>query len=112
MSLFAEMESQEPEKRGLLGRLKAFKAGFTDSSSSAMPIVGREPVDGGSKTGRVGAARRGRLVSCAARTQLAGLASERFVAGDDGMDGDRRRRRHRGWSPRGHADGLHDRRRR
>lgn len=47
MSLFAEMESQEPEKRGLLGRLKAFKAGFTDSSSSAMPIVGREPVDGG-----------------------------------------------------------------
>ncbi|WP_353254695.1 ATPase, T2SS/T4P/T4SS family [Burkholderia anthina] len=47
MSLFAEMESQEPEKRGLFGRLKAFKAGFTDSSSSAMPIVGREPVDGG-----------------------------------------------------------------
>lgn len=47
MSLFAEMESREPEKRGLLGRLKAFKAGFTDNSSSAMPIVGREPVDGG-----------------------------------------------------------------
>ncbi|WP_321810252.1 MULTISPECIES: ATPase, T2SS/T4P/T4SS family [unclassified Burkholderia] len=47
MSLFAEMESREPEKRGLLGRLKAFKPGFTDSASSAMPIVGREPVDGG-----------------------------------------------------------------
>ncbi|WP_321883993.1 ATPase, T2SS/T4P/T4SS family [Burkholderia cepacia] len=47
MSLFAEMESQEPEKRSLLGRLKAFKAGFTESSSSAVPIVGREPVDGG-----------------------------------------------------------------
>jgi len=47
MSFFAEMEPQEPEKRGLLGRLKAFKAGFTDSSPSSMPIVGREPVDGG-----------------------------------------------------------------
>lgn len=47
MSLFAEMEPQEPAKRGLLGRLKAFKAGFTDSSPSSMPIVGREPVDGG-----------------------------------------------------------------
>ncbi|AMU04613.1 secretion system protein E (plasmid) [Burkholderia cenocepacia] len=53
MSLFAEMESQEPEKRGLLGRLKAFKAGFTDSSSSAMPIVGREPVDGGESAAEV-----------------------------------------------------------
>ncbi|AOJ10105.1 ATPase, T2SS/T4P/T4SS family [Burkholderia mayonis] len=47
MSLFADMESREPAKRGLLGRLKAFKAGFTDSSSGAVPIVGREPVDGG-----------------------------------------------------------------
>ncbi|KUY50305.1 ATPase, T2SS/T4P/T4SS family [Burkholderia sp. RF2-non_BP3] len=47
MSLFAEMEPQEPAKRGLLGRLKAFAAGFTDSSSSSMPIVGREPIDGG-----------------------------------------------------------------
>ncbi|MDN7934536.1 ATPase, T2SS/T4P/T4SS family [Burkholderia metallica] len=47
MSFFAEVEPQEPAKRGLLGRLKAFKAGFTDSSPSSMPIVGREPVDGG-----------------------------------------------------------------
>ncbi|KUY77605.1 MULTISPECIES: ATPase, T2SS/T4P/T4SS family [unclassified Burkholderia] len=47
MSLFAEMEPLEPAKRGLLGRLKAFTAGFTDSSSSSMPIVGREPIDGG-----------------------------------------------------------------
>ncbi|MFP3506720.1 ATPase, T2SS/T4P/T4SS family [Burkholderia sp. SIMBA_062] len=47
MSFFAEMEPQEPEKRGLLGRIKAFKAGFTDSSPSSMPIVGREPVDVG-----------------------------------------------------------------
>ncbi|AIV73823.1 type II/IV secretion system family protein (plasmid) [Burkholderia pseudomallei] len=47
MSLFAELEPKEPEKRGLLGLLKAFKAGFTDSSPSSMPIVGREPVDGG-----------------------------------------------------------------
>ncbi|AOJ73338.1 MULTISPECIES: ATPase, T2SS/T4P/T4SS family [Burkholderia] len=50
MSLFADMESREPAKRGLLGRLKAFKAGFTDSSSGAVPIVGREPVDGGEPT--------------------------------------------------------------
>lgn len=47
MSFFAEMEPQEPAKRGLLGRLKAFTAGFTDSSSSSMQIVGREPIDGG-----------------------------------------------------------------
>ncbi|TDA45588.1 ATPase, T2SS/T4P/T4SS family [Burkholderia pyrrocinia] len=47
MSLFADMESPEPETRGLLGRLKAFKAGFTDNSPGAVPIVGREPVDGG-----------------------------------------------------------------
>ncbi|WP_333997493.1 ATPase, T2SS/T4P/T4SS family [Burkholderia gladioli] len=47
MSFFAEMESQEPAKRGLFGRLKALTAGFTDSSSSSMPIVGREPIDAG-----------------------------------------------------------------
>ncbi|NIE81912.1 MULTISPECIES: ATPase, T2SS/T4P/T4SS family [unclassified Burkholderia] len=48
MSFFAEMEPQEPAKRSLLGRLKALTAGFTDSSSSSsMPIVGREPIDGG-----------------------------------------------------------------
>lgn len=47
MSFFAELETPEPAKRGLLGRLKAFTAGFTDSASSAMPIVGREPTDTG-----------------------------------------------------------------
>lgn len=47
MSLFSEMETPEPSKRGFFGRLKALKSGFVDSSSATMPIVGREPTDAG-----------------------------------------------------------------
>ncbi|KGW78449.1 type II/IV secretion system family protein [Burkholderia pseudomallei MSHR2990] len=47
MSFFSEMETPEPTKRGFFGRLRALKAGFVDNSSAAMPIVGREPTDGG-----------------------------------------------------------------
>ncbi|HDR9086036.1 secretion system protein E [Burkholderia vietnamiensis] len=47
MSFFSEVESPEPEKSSFFGRLKALKRGFVGSSPAAMPIVGREPTDGG-----------------------------------------------------------------
>ncbi|WP_261530789.1 ATPase, T2SS/T4P/T4SS family [Burkholderia multivorans] len=45
MSMFADIDSPEPAKRGLLGRLKALKPSFVDNSAAAMPIVGKVPVD-------------------------------------------------------------------
>ena len=45
MSMFSEIDSPEPAKRGLFGRLKALKVGFVDNSAAAMPIVGKVPVD-------------------------------------------------------------------
>ncbi|KVR89960.1 ATPase, T2SS/T4P/T4SS family [Burkholderia vietnamiensis] len=46
MSMFAEVESREPAKRGFLHRLKSLRANFADTSSAAMPIVGTAPDDG------------------------------------------------------------------
>ncbi|MCR4471699.1 MULTISPECIES: ATPase, T2SS/T4P/T4SS family [unclassified Burkholderia] len=45
MSMFGNLDSPEPAKRGLFGRLKELKAGFVDNSAAAMPIVGKVPMD-------------------------------------------------------------------
>jgi len=45
MSMFSEIDSPEPAKRGLLSRLKALKPSFVENSATAMPIVGKVPMD-------------------------------------------------------------------
>ncbi|WP_175804677.1 ATPase, T2SS/T4P/T4SS family [Burkholderia ambifaria] len=45
MSMFSEIDSPEPAKRGLFSRLKALKPSFVENSAAAMPIVGKVPVD-------------------------------------------------------------------
>ncbi|MGF6836365.1 type II secretory ATPase GspE/PulE/Tfp pilus assembly ATPase PilB-like protein [Paraburkholderia youngii] len=40
MSLFNGIEKDEPSSRGILGRLRALRAGFTDESPASMPIAG------------------------------------------------------------------------
>ncbi|MBB5428815.1 type II secretory ATPase GspE/PulE/Tfp pilus assembly ATPase PilB-like protein [Paraburkholderia atlantica] len=40
MSLFNGIEKDEPSSRGILGRFRALRAGFTDESPASMPIAG------------------------------------------------------------------------
>ncbi|APA90434.1 Flp pilus assembly complex ATPase component TadA (plasmid) [Paraburkholderia sprentiae WSM5005] len=42
MSLFNGIENGKPSSRGILGRFRALRAGFTDDSPASMPIAGAE----------------------------------------------------------------------
>ena len=42
MSLFNGIEKDEPSSRGILGRFRALRAGFTEESPASMPIAGVE----------------------------------------------------------------------
>ncbi|SIT34873.1 Type II secretion system protein E [Paraburkholderia ribeironis] len=42
MSLFNGIEKDEPSSRGILGRFRALRAGFTDESAASMPIAGAD----------------------------------------------------------------------
>ncbi|MBB4518272.1 type II secretory ATPase GspE/PulE/Tfp pilus assembly ATPase PilB-like protein [Paraburkholderia fungorum] len=45
MSMFSGIEKDESASRGLLGRLRAFRAGFSEDSASALPIAGSDARD-------------------------------------------------------------------
>ncbi|NUX57925.1 ATPase, T2SS/T4P/T4SS family [Paraburkholderia youngii] len=45
MSLFNGIEKDEPSSRGILGRFRALRAGFTDESPASMPIAGADRKD-------------------------------------------------------------------
>ena len=42
MSMFSGIEKNEPSTGGIFGRLRAFRAGFSDDSPSSLPIAGSE----------------------------------------------------------------------
>ncbi|CAD6556397.1 hypothetical protein LMG28727_06089 [Paraburkholderia kirstenboschensis] len=45
MSMFSGIEKNEPSTGGIFGRLRAFRAGFSEDSASSMPIAGSDKVD-------------------------------------------------------------------
>lgn len=45
MSMFSGIEKNEPSTGGIFGRLRAFRAGFSEDSASSMPIAGSDKLD-------------------------------------------------------------------
>ncbi|MFM0756050.1 ATPase, T2SS/T4P/T4SS family [Paraburkholderia strydomiana] len=45
MSMFSGIEKNEPSTGGIFGRLRAFRAGFSEDSASSMPIAGSDRLD-------------------------------------------------------------------
>ncbi|MGF6997362.1 ATPase, T2SS/T4P/T4SS family [Paraburkholderia sp. GAS32] len=52
MSMFSGIEKNEPSTGGIFGRFRAFRAGFSEDSASAMPIAGSEKLDSGDREPR------------------------------------------------------------
>jgi type II secretory ATPase GspE/PulE/Tfp pilus assembly ATPase PilB-like protein len=52
MSMFSGIENDESGSRGILGRFRAFRAGFSEESPSTMPIAGAVKPDGADRSER------------------------------------------------------------
>ncbi|WP_027800324.1 ATPase, T2SS/T4P/T4SS family [Paraburkholderia dilworthii] len=52
MSMFSGIEKNEPSTGGIFGRLRAFRAGFSEDSASSMPIAGSDKLDAANREPR------------------------------------------------------------